>query len=108
MTKAATKTGSGLGEVQSGMSLFLVRVTPRASRDEVGPLEADGTLRVRVTAAPVEGAANSAVTKLLADALGLAPRDIVLVSGATARIKRFDVPLGAATIRARLDGAKRA
>lgn len=80
-----------------------VRVTPRSTRDAVEGFDAEGTLRVRVTAAPADGAANAAVARLLAKALGLPSRDVVLVSGTTARQKLFDVPLDVAEIRRRLE-----
>jgi hypothetical protein len=38
-----------------------IRLTPRAARDEVGPVREDGVLLVRVRAAPVDGKANAAV-----------------------------------------------
>lgn len=69
-----------------------VRVTPRSSAEAVR-LESDGSLAVRVTAPPADGAANAAVTKLLAKALNLPQRDIVLVSGASSRNKVFELPL---------------
>jgi hypothetical protein len=78
-----------------------VRVTPRAARDAIAGFS-DGVLHVRVTAAPVGGAANQAVAKLIAHKLGLPPRDIVLVSGATGRIKLIDVPLDEQTVHSRL------
>jgi len=81
------------------MSRLTVRVTPRAARDAVEGLDEAGAVRVRVTAAPAEGAANAAVTKLLAKTLDLPSRDVVLVSGATSRLKVFDVPLSEAEVR---------
>ncbi|MCA9831650.1 MAG: DUF167 domain-containing protein [Dehalococcoidia bacterium] len=75
------------------MSFISLRVTPRASRDGIGPYS-DGVLHVRVTAPPAGGEANAAVTKLIARALGVPSRDVSLVSGATSRMKRFEVPLG--------------
>jgi uncharacterized protein (TIGR00251 family) len=78
-----------------------VRVTPRATRNAVAGF-ADGVLHVRVTAAPVAGAANAAVVKLLARKLGVPPRDIVLISGATGRTKLFDIPIDEQSVHARL------
>ena len=69
-----------------------VHVTPRAARESI-TVEADGALRVRVTAPPADGAANAAVSRLLSRALGIPPRDVVLVGGASSRQKMFDVPL---------------
>jgi uncharacterized protein YggU (UPF0235/DUF167 family) len=79
-----------------------VRVTTRAARDSIEGFDETGVLRVRVTAPPAEGAANAAVARLLARALGLPARDAVLVTGAASRTKLFDVPLPEAEIRARL------
>jgi len=84
------------------MARLMVRVTPRAARDGIDGFDADGVLRVRVTAAPADGAANAAVAKLLAKALDIPSRDIVLVSGATARQKIFDLPLTLADVGQRL------
>ena len=72
-------------------SLFLdVRVTPRGGRDAViGWDGAARVLSVRVQAPPVEGAANRAVAELLAETLGLRPRQITLVAGGMNRRKRF-------------------
>jgi len=81
-----------------------VRVTPRASRDAFDGFDAEGVLRLRVAAPPADGAANAAVVKLLSRALELPSRDVVLVSGATARQKVFLVPLDAAEVTKRLLG----
>ena len=81
-----------------------VRVTPRSSRDAVEGFDAEGVLRVRVTAAPTDGEANAAVVKLLSRALQLPSRDVVLVAGGTARQKVFVVPLDAAEVTKRLSG----
>lgn len=88
------------------MARLSVRVTPRASRDGIDGFDPEGVLRVRVTAAPADGAANAAVVKLLARALGLPARDVVLVSGATGREKIFDVPIEVEEVRARVDAAR--
>ncbi|HEU5184961.1 MAG TPA: DUF167 domain-containing protein [Gemmatimonadaceae bacterium] len=69
---------------------FEVRVQPRASRNEVTG-EREGALRVRLTAPPVEGAANDALIELLAKALHVAKRDVRIISGVTARTKVVEI-----------------
>lgn len=59
--------------------MLRLRLTPRASTNAVLGWRADGVLGVRVTAPPVEGAANRAVEALLAETLGL-PRSAVSVA----------------------------
>ncbi len=86
---------------------LIVRVSPRASRDAVEGFDSEGRLAIRVTAAPTDGKANAAVTKLLANALGLPQRDVTLVSGATARVKVLEIPLAQAEIVRRLGGPAR-
>ncbi len=87
------------------MGRIEVRVISRASRDRVVGFDESGVLRVRVTAPPVEGAANAAVAKLLARALGLASREVVLAGGERGRTKRFDLPISAEEARKRLETA---
>jgi hypothetical protein len=70
-----------------------VRVRPGASRTAVGG-SYDGALVVKVGARAVDGAATDAVLKAVADALGLRPYEVTLVSGATSRTKVLDVPDG--------------
>ncbi|WP_184099991.1 DUF167 domain-containing protein [Sphingopyxis panaciterrulae] len=69
-----------------------LRVTPGASRDAVAI--ADEVVQVRVTAPPADGAANEAVLRLLAAALGRPRRDLSLLRGGTARIKLVAVAPG--------------
>jgi len=79
-----------------------VRVQPRASRDGLSG-EREGALVVRLTAPPVEGAANEALARLLGKTLGVAPSAVRVVSGAAGRNKVVSVAgLDAATARARL------
>ena len=84
------------------MSRLSVRVTPRAAQDRSEGFDADGVLRLRVTAPPADGEANAAVVKLLARALRLPARDLVLVSGSTWRRKVFEVALSEPEVRERL------
>jgi hypothetical protein len=66
---------------------FEVRLTPRGGRDAIDGVGEDGVLRVRVAAPPVDGAANEALCRLLARALGVAPGDVRIVGGASGRRK---------------------
>jgi uncharacterized protein len=70
--------------------ILQVKVTPRASRDEIAGMR-DGVLAVRVTAAPVDDAANRAVVKLLAKRAGVAKSRVGIVSGARGRRKRIEI-----------------
>jgi uncharacterized protein len=85
-----------------------IRVTPRSARPGIGEWKTDPGgrpfLEVRVAAAPADGAANEEVVKLLAKALGVARGSVRIVSGETARLKRFEVPLSEEEVRARLGG----
>ena len=77
------------------------RVTPRASRNTI---ETDGErLIARVTAAPDDGRANAAVEALLAKRLGVAKRDVAIVSGRKSRNKRIRIDgMSAAAVFERL------
>ncbi len=70
--------------------LVPVRVTPRASRDGIDGV-VDGSLRVRVTASPVDGGANVAVERLIAEALGVPRSAVRIVRGVAARHKMVAV-----------------
>ena len=76
----------GFLRIESGGLLLSVKLQPRASRNEIG--EALGNeLRVKVTAPPVDSAANEALVHLLAKALDCPPGRIELVRGHTSRHK---------------------
>jgi uncharacterized protein (TIGR00251 family) len=64
-----------------------VRVSARASRDELAGLDEDGVLRVRVSAPPVDGKANQAVCKLIARAAGVGKTRVSVVKGERSRDK---------------------
>lgn len=72
-----------------------MRVTPKGGRDGIDGAAtlADGreVLKVRVRTAPEDGAANAAVTRLLAEAAGVPASRVTLASGATARLKTFRI-----------------
>jgi uncharacterized protein (TIGR00251 family) len=69
---------------------FWIFVTPRARREAVGGRRGDA-LRVSVTAPPVGGKANAACVQALAQAFGVARRDVAIHPGAKGRRKRVRV-----------------
>ena len=87
-------------------SVLAVRVTPRSARPGIGEWKTDPGgrpfLEVRVAAAPADGAANDELIRLLAKTLDVAKRDVRIVSGETARLKRLEVPLSEDQVRASL------
>ena len=78
--------------VDGGLELAL-RLTPKGGRDKVDGIKEDPAgrpvLAVRVSAPPVDGAANKALLKFLAKASGVPKSRIRFISGETARIKRL-------------------
>jgi uncharacterized protein YggU (UPF0235/DUF167 family) len=65
---------------------FAVRLTPRAALDRIDGVD-DGVLRARVGAPAVEGAANNALVRLIAEELGVARSAVRIVAGASSRQK---------------------
>ena len=98
--KKTGERGQGTGESKKpgvpGASTFVsaraggcavrVRVHPRARRDRIAGVHGDA-LKLEVTTAPEGGAANRAVERLLAAALGVPARAVAVVVGATSRSK---------------------
>ena len=68
-----------------------LRVTPRTARDVIEGVDASGAVRVRVTAAPADGAANTSVLKLVARTLGVPRSAVSLVAGTGSRQKRVRI-----------------
>jgi uncharacterized protein (TIGR00251 family) len=58
-----------------------VKVQPRARKTEVAGLMADGTIKIRVAAPPVDGAANKALIEFLAQIFGLPKSQIDIIAG---------------------------
>jgi uncharacterized protein YggU (UPF0235/DUF167 family) len=88
--------------VPAPSTLLSVRLTPRAARERLvaGP---DGGYVAHVTAPPVEGAANTALCRLVAKAAGVAPSRVSIVRGHRGRQKVVRVDgVGEADVRARI------
>jgi uncharacterized protein len=90
-----------IAESQAGATVA-VRAMPRAGRSAIAGVR-DGRLLIRLQSAPADGAANAELVDVLARALQVPKRDLEIVSGGTARVKRVRVAgLSAATVLERL------
>lgn len=79
-----------LHDGQKGSALA-VRVTPRASRNEIVEVLDDGTIKVRISAPPADDEANRALIEFLADILGIPKSRLDIVAGASGRDKLIAV-----------------
>ncbi len=90
---------------KDGELRFEIRARPKAKRSAIGKLGAD-VLEVAVAAAPVEGAANREIVRLLSRALGVKKRDVRIAHGETGKTKLIAVTgLDEDVLRARLAAA---
>ena len=79
-----------LHDGKKGVALA-VRVISRASRNEITEILDDGTIKIRVAAAPTDNEANEKLVKFLAEVLGVAPSRLEIVAGMTGRDKLIAV-----------------
>jgi uncharacterized protein (TIGR00251 family) len=79
---------------RDGTLIFKVRVVPRASRSEIVG-EHDGTLRVRVAAPPVDGAANEELVRVLARAFKVSRSAVQITAGHSSKVKLVCIKGGA-------------
>ena len=68
-----------------------VKVVPKSSRDEIAGLLEDGSLKVKITAAPEKGKANAVLCAFVAEQLGVARSAVRVTAGATSARKRLVV-----------------
>ncbi|MEP9369675.1 DUF167 family protein [Xanthobacter sp. VNH20] len=96
-------------QIHTGGLEVSVRATPKGGRDALDGIVtlSDGreVLKIRVRAAPEDGAATEAVARVLAKTAGVAPSRVALVSGATARLKVFRISGDAPALEAALKRA---
>ena len=87
--------------------MVIVRLTPKGGSDAIDGIEtlSDGSsvFKARVRALPSEGEANAALGRVLAKALSVPPRDVEIVSGHTARIKRVKISGDATALTSALE-----
>lgn len=74
-----------------GGSAIAVRVTPRSNKDEVDKILGDGTIKIKLTAPPVQGKANKALIKFLAEILDVKQSQIEIIAGEKGRNKLITV-----------------
>jgi uncharacterized protein (TIGR00251 family) len=67
-------------------AVLSIRIQPRASKNGIVVME-NGKLKIRLTAPPVDGAANEALVKFLADTLSVPKSQVEILSGQTSREK---------------------
>jgi uncharacterized protein (TIGR00251 family) len=80
-----------------------VRVTPRSSRNAITGILEDGTVKIHLTAAPVDGEANQKLIAFLASTLGVSRSSIEILAGATGRDKLISIlGIDAATLHERV------
>ena len=68
-----------------------LRVIPRARQNKID-VDENGVYRVHITAAPVDGAANAAVIKMMAEYFDIPKSQIKIVRGETSRDKIIEIP----------------
>jgi uncharacterized protein (TIGR00251 family) len=78
-----------LRETETGVT-FRIRVVPRASRREPAGIQ-DDALKLRITAPPVEGKANSECVRMVAELFGVKRTQVAIISGHTSRTKTVAV-----------------
>ncbi len=72
-------------------TILPVRITPRAQKNEISELMEDGTVKIRLTAPPIDGKANKALVDFLSDILNVRRSRIEIISGMKSRDKRVRI-----------------
>lgn len=83
---ARPKTGARKNQEAAAAVTLSIRIQPRASKNELVRREGGG-LKIRLTAPPVDGAANEALIRFLADTLSVPKSQVEIISGHTSRDK---------------------
>lgn len=80
-----------------------VRVTPRASRNKIAEILADGTIKIHIAAPPVDGEANEKLIDFLSDVLSIPKSRLDIVAGVSGRDKLISVlDMDAETVHKRI------
>jgi hypothetical protein len=70
-----------------GGAALAIRVTPRSRKNTIDRILNDGTIKVKLTAPPVQAKANKALVKFLAEILDIKQSDIEIIAGEKGRNK---------------------
>jgi uncharacterized protein (TIGR00251 family) len=76
---------------RDGRLTITLKVIPKASRNEIAGVLEDGSLKLKITAAPEKGKANAAVCEFLAGQFGVARRNVTIVRGETSHTKQVEI-----------------
>ena len=84
-------------------SALAVRITPRASRNKIVEVQADGTIKIHIAAPPVDGEANEHLIAYLAEVLNIPKSRLEIVAGQSGRDKLISVlDMDAETVHKRI------
>ena len=72
-------------------SAITVRVSPRSGKNQITGILEDGTVKIRLTASPVDGKANKTLIEFLSKVLVCDRKDIEIVAGETGRDKLITI-----------------
>ena len=64
-----------------------LKVSPKSSRNEIAGFLEDGTMKLKITAAPEKGKANAEIVAFLADLFAVSKRQVEIVRGETSALK---------------------
>jgi hypothetical protein len=72
-------------------AIIKIKLIPRSPRNEIVGAMADGTIKIKITAPPVDGQANQAVIKYLAETLKISYNNLEIISGKTSHNKLISI-----------------
>lgn len=74
---------------RDGRLSLTVKVIPKSSRNEIAGFLEDGTLKLKITAAPEKGKANAEICSFLAEEFGVSKRHVNIARGETSPLKQI-------------------
>jgi uncharacterized protein (TIGR00251 family) len=78
---------------RDGRVVITLKVIPKSSRNEIAGVMEDGSLKLKITAAPEKGKANAAICDYLARQFGVSRRNVTLLRGETSHVKQVEIRL---------------